>query len=173
MSISAELEKLQKSKTTIRKAIQRKKTGLTIAELYTNYHEYIKNMSAKAPVQEDGILDYAEDRCYSLELNVSKIRPYAFKNYHCLQQLYLPSEEIVILEDVNAFYGITPEILVPENLVLSYRSATNWSEISDRIKAYDGRVEDNMYIIQHIDRAYTVSWLETKTLANIEHEFRV
>ena len=78
-----------KSKTAIRKSIQQKGTGLTLAEVYAEYYTYIKNMSDIRNPNEDGLKDYAEDRCFYLALDVKAIRPYAFREYTCLQALYL------------------------------------------------------------------------------------
>lgn len=173
MTITTELDKLTTSKTLVRKAIQRKRTGLTLAEIYAEYHKYIANMSSVGSSDSTGLLDYAEDRCYSLELNVSRIRPYAFKEYTCLQQLYLNTTEVVELANVNAFYGISPTIFVPSNLLNAYKQADNWKELSDRIQPFTSLHKDNMYLLQHIDRAYTVGWLDSLTLHEIENEFRV
>ena len=60
--ISTELERLAKSKSAIRKSIQQKGTGLTLAEVYADYYKYIKNMSDTRNPNEDGLKDYAEDR---------------------------------------------------------------------------------------------------------------
>lgn len=173
MSISTELDKSKKAKTAIRKSIQRKGTGLTLAELFTEYHKYIKNMSDTRVVDVTGLKDYAENRCYSLEIKVNRIRPYAFRNYTCLQQLYLNTDSVVVLEDINAFYGTDTEILVPNNLVNAYKIANNWKNLSDRIKAYTSRTEENMFILQHINHVQTTHWLQTKKLAELEKDFRI
>lgn len=172
MTISSELDLLKKAKTAVRKSIQRKGTGLTLAEIFPNYHTYIHNMTDVKSPDETGLIDYAEDRCYFLELNVSKIRPYAFRQYTCLKQLYLSSSETVVLENLNAFYGIEPEILVPSSLVDSYKSANNWNKISDRIKAFESAVIDEMYLIQHIDKVQTLGWITSKKISEIQKDFR-
>ena len=180
MSIQAELDKLQNAKTHIRKAIQRKNTGLTIEELYTNYHEYIYVIGDRPKLNEAGILDYVEDRVYFLELpeDIESIRPYAFRQFSCLQTLYLSnSEKIVHLENTNAFNGLNriPKILVPENLLNDYLSDEMWSKLSENIEAYDEskRSTQEMYTIQHIDYVQSPAWLETKKLSELTLDFRI
>ena len=154
MSISAELNKLKLTKTSIRKVLQRKGTGLTLEEIYPNYHEYISIMSDTKNPDESNLIDYVEDRLSFLELHVDKIRPFAFRQYTCLQGLYLNNSKIVTLENVNAFYGIEPIIFVPNNLVSQYKSANNWSLISSRIQAYSQQTIQEMYLLQHIQRVH-------------------
>lgn len=170
--ISTELENLGKAKTLIRKSLQRKGTGLTLSEIFPEYYTYITSMTDTKSPDESGLIDYAEDRCYSLEINVSKIRPFAFRGYTCLQELYLNSSSVVTLENLNAFYGHVPIILVPSNLVNQYKSATNWSQIADKIHAYEGRTIDNMYLNQHIEDVQTLTWMGEKKVADFSKDFR-
>lgn len=167
--ISTELEKLTKSKTAIRKSIQRKGTGLTLAEIYAEYHNYIKNMSDVRNPDESGLKDYAEDRCFYLELNVESIRPYAFREYTCLQALYLTHSEVVKISK-NSFYSVNPIIYVPSNLLAEYQASSMWN--GRDIRAYESLTQDEMYLLQHID-VQPISWLEGKKLKEIENEFRV
>lgn len=173
MTILAELNKLKSAKTKIRKSIQRKGTGLTLSDLYGVYHKFIKNMSDERNPDETDLLNYAEDRCYYLELDVDHIRPYAFREYTCLQYLYLKPTKKVTLSNINAFYGTNTKILVPSNLLNTYKSDTVWSKLSDRIQAYSVKTQDNMYLLQHIDKAYSVGWLGSKKVKEIINEFRV
>ena len=172
MTIASEFSKLKASKTLIRKVLQRKGTGLALSENYPNYYTYVRDMTDIKNPDEIGFIDYAEDRCYSLSLNVTKIRPFAFRQYTCLQQLYLSNSEVVVLENINAFYGIKPTVFVPESLVDSYKTATNWSKISDRIKPYSSLVSDNLYLMQHLDRVQQISWIQQKTVGELQKEFR-
>lgn len=172
MTIGSELEKLQKAKTAIRKIIQRKGSDLTLIDPFTDYYSFIREMSDEKTPNEDGLIDYVEDRCYFLEIEVDKIRPYAFRGYTCLKQLYLKNSQICTLENLNAFYGISPTILVPANLVDSYKVAPNWSAISDRIEAFTQAHLDEMYLIQHIDYIQTNNWLQSKTISEILKNFR-
>ena len=180
MTIQVELDKLQNAKTHIRKAIQRKNTGLTIEELYTNYYKYIQLIGDRPQISEAGILDYVESRVYFLKLSedITSIRPYAFKQVTCLQVLYLSNPETVVrLDSLNAFDGLNkiPKILVPENLLEEYKTAKNWSEISDNIEVYDPSKEstEEMYILQHIDYAQTPTWVESKKLSELTLDFRI
>lgn len=172
MTISSELDKLKLTKTSIRKVLQRKGTGLTLSEIYPNYYTYIRNMSDTKSPDENSLIDYVEDRVSFLELTVNKIRPFAFRQYTCLQGLYLNNSQVVTLENLNAFSGITPTIYVPSNLVNSYKAANNWSSISNRIKAYTAQVKDEMYLIQHINHVQTISWLSGKTIGELNKDFR-
>ena len=172
MTIASEFNKLKASKTLIRKALQRKGTGLTLSETYPNYYTYVRDMTDIKSPDETGFIDYAEDRCYSLHLDIVKIRPFAFRQYTSLQQLYLSHSEVVVLENLNAFYGISPTILVPQELVESYKNATNWINISDRIKPYSSLISDNIYLIQHVNRVQQISWIEQKTIGELQKDFR-
>ena len=170
--IGTELEKLGNAKTLIRKSIQRKGTGLTTEEIFPAYYTYIEAMTDIKSPDEDGLKDYAEDRCYSLEIHVKKIRPYAFRGYTCLQELYLNSSSVVILENINAFYNHVPTILVPSNLMSQYLVAENWNKIADKIKPYNSRTVDEMYLNQHIDCVQPLSWMNTKKVGEFAKDFR-
>lgn len=170
--ISTELENLGKAKTLIRKSLQRKGTGLTSETVYPTYYTYIQSMTDTKSPDESGFKDYAEDRCYSLEIKASKIRPFAFRGYTCIQELYLNSSTVVTLENLNAFYGHVPTILVPSNLVSQYKTATNWNKIADKIKAYTSRTIDNMYLNQHIDAVQTLNWMGEKKVGDFSKDFR-
>jgi hypothetical protein len=167
--ISTELEKLTKSKTAIRKSIQRKRTGLTLAEIYAEYNNYIKNMSDVRNPDECGLKDYAEDRCFYLELNVESIRPYAFREYTCLQALYLTHSEVVKISK-DSFYSVEPIIYVPSNLLAEYQNTPIWSDMD--IRAYESLTQDEMYLLQHIE-VQPISWVEGKTIKEINNEFRI
>lgn len=167
-----ELNKLKASKSSIRKVLERKNTGMNMSVTYPKYYTYIKGMNDTKTVDESGIKDYVEDRVYSLTLTVKKIRPYAFRNYTCLRQLYLNSSEIVTLENINAFYGCDTQIVVPSNLLAQYKANSEWSKIKDRIVAYSSLTADEMYLLQHIE-VQTVSWLQSKKVSEINKDFRV
>ena len=81
-----------------------------------DYYKYIKNMSDTRNPNADGLKDYAEDRCFYLALDVKAIRPYAFREYTCLQALYLKNSSVVQIFK-NSFYGVNPIIYVPSNLL--------------------------------------------------------
>lgn len=172
MSIVSELEKLTKAKTLIRKAIQRKGTGLTLSETFNNYDDYIYNMSDIRNPDLTGLKDYVEDRLSFLEINVNKIRPYAFRRYTCLQGLYLNTTQVVTLENINAFYGIEPIIFVPESLLNEYKSSSNWSLIANRIQIYVPQVVQEMFLLEGIDKVKKVGWWQTKKISEIQKEFR-
>ena len=91
---------------------------------------------------------YAFSGCTSLT-NISfpmcsYIDNYAFQRCTSLSSLYLLSTSIVSLANSNAFdntplsAGGTGSIYVPSSLVTTYKTATNWSYISNRITSYNG-----------------------------------
>jgi len=172
MTIKAELDKLKAAKTDIRKSIQRKGTGLTLEDILSAYSPFIRDMNDEYTPDETNLINYVEDRVYFLQTSVKKIRPYAFREFTCLQQLYLSSDTVVTLSNLNAFYGVIPEILVPSSLVSAYKSAPVWRQISDRIKAFSEVSNNEMFPLQHIHQVQTLSWLQEHTLGQLLNEFR-
>lgn len=109
--------------------------------------------------------------------NATSIAEYGFKNCYSLKSVVLPSETVCYLAMENAFYncyhfsGIKDntynptgakdgKILVPSNLVNSYKTSTNWSAFADLISAIDegggemggGDAEGNwLFQNEHID----------------------
>lgn len=82
----------------------------------------------------------------SISLYVSYITTSAFRSCNSLESVYLLSDSITILSNVNAFVS-TPlsiesylghfgSIYVPSSLVSSYKTANNWSKYADRITSY-------------------------------------
>ena len=71
--------------------------------------------------------------------NVTSIGNYAFHNCSNLTTIYVGTNTSTVctLSNTNAFNGCTnlTNIYVPESLVDSYKSATNWSSYADKIKA--------------------------------------
>ena len=62
--------------------------------------------------------------------------------YYCskLTTLYIGTESdtVCTLSSTNAIPSNVTDIYVPEALVDSYKTATNWSSFADKIKAYTG-----------------------------------
>ena len=85
---------------------------------------------------------YAFESCSSLtEVSFPKatsIEGYAFYNCSNLTTIYVgkESDTVCTLSNTNAFNNCTnlANIYVPESLVDSYKSATNWSNYADKIK---------------------------------------
>ena len=83
--------------------------------------------------------------CVSLKTldlpKVTKINGvYTFRDSNLLKTLILRSETICTLSNTDAFFNSpiakgTGYIYVPDDLVESYKSATNWSTYADQIKA--------------------------------------
>ena len=48
------------------------------------------------------------------------------------------SDTVCTLSSTNAIPSSVTDIYVPEALVDSYKTATNWSSFADKIKAYTG-----------------------------------
>ena len=68
------------------------------------------------------------------------IGTYAFYNCSKLTTIYVGTESntVCTLKNTNAIPSSVTDIYVPEALVDSYKSATNWSSFADKIKAYTG-----------------------------------
>lgn len=80
--------------------------------------------------------------CYKLTIasfpKLKEIKSFAF--YGCkLKVIYIGTESdtVCILSDTTISSSVT-DIYVPEALVDSYKTATNWSSFADKIKAYTG-----------------------------------
>ena len=58
----------------------------------------------------------------------------AFQNCSSLTSLVIQSPTVMTLQNVNAFTGNTCNIYVPDSLVATYKTATNWSTLAARIK---------------------------------------
>jgi hypothetical protein len=59
-----------------------------------------------------------------------------FYNCYALQDLIIRTDSVCALANTNAFTGCSKlaNIYVPDNLVNSYKAATNWSTYADKIK---------------------------------------
>ena len=70
----------------------------------------------------------------------TSIGGYAFYNCSKLTTLYIGTESdtVCTLSSTNAIPSSVTDIYVPEALVDSYKTATNWSSFADKIKAYTG-----------------------------------
>ena len=64
----------------------------------------------------------------------------AFESCSKLTTLYIGTESdtVCTLSSTNAIPSSVTDIYVPEALVDSYKTATNWSSFADKIKAYTG-----------------------------------
>ena len=74
---------------------------------------------------------------------LTNIKDNAFTGCTSLTTLYIgtESETVCTLSSTSAFNNCSSltDIYVPEALVDSYKSATNWSNFADKIKAYTGK----------------------------------
>ena len=70
----------------------------------------------------------------------TSIRSNAFESCRKLTTLYIGTESdtVCTLSSTNAIPSSVTDIYVPEALVDSYKTATNWSSFADKIKAYTG-----------------------------------
>ena len=70
----------------------------------------------------------------------TSIGDYAFYSCSKLTTLYIgtESDNVCTLSSTNAIPSSVTDIYVPEALVDSYKTATNWSSFADKIKAYTG-----------------------------------
>ena len=64
----------------------------------------------------------------------------AFSSCSALTTMYIGTESdtVCTLSKTNAIPSSVTDIYVPEALVESYKTATNWSNFADKIKAYTG-----------------------------------
>ena len=64
----------------------------------------------------------------------------AFSSCSALTTMYIGTESdtVCTLSNTNAIPSSVTDIYVPEALVESYKTATNWSNFADKIKAYTG-----------------------------------
>lgn len=79
--------------------------------------------------------------------NISSIKAYAFYDCLALKSIVLTSEVLVTLTASSAFTGSgiaegTGYIYVPDHLVESYKTATNWSQYASQIKGISEFVEE-------------------------------
>lgn len=162
--INNSLNKLKKAKTKIRKTLQRKNTEVTLDTYFIDYYECICNMSNDKNPDVTNLRNYVEDRLSYIEINVNKIRPFAFRYFTCLKGIYLNNSNIVQLDDINAFYEIKPIIFVPENLYEQYIIDPNWIKIKDRIKIYNPQEVKEFYLLEYIDYIHTIDWIQEKTI---------
>ena len=85
--------------------------------------------------------DYAFDSCSSLTSvsfpNATSIGQYAFRSCSGLTTIYVGTESdtVCTLSSTNAIPSSVTDIYVPASLVDSYKSATNWSKYTSKIKA--------------------------------------
>ncbi len=83
---------------------------------------------------------YSCQKLKRIDLGTSdKVRNQAFKLCSSLETVILRRETVVTLETTNAFQGTPIEsgtgyVYVPDDLVNSYKKATNWVTYADRIK---------------------------------------
>lgn len=71
--------------------------------------------------------------------SLTSIAAYSFRNCSKLSTVIIRTSSVCSLGNVNAFNGtpigdLTGYIYVPDNLVSTYQSATNWSEYGSQIK---------------------------------------
>ena len=84
---------------------------------------------------------YAFRYCGALEraefTKVTAISTFAFGNCKVLAKFIIRTESVCILGNTNVFANIDSSVLniyVPDSLVDSYKTATNWSTYADQIK---------------------------------------
>ena len=92
------------------------------------------------------ISGFSFQNCFSLSVldtGAGKIETMAFSLCMSLKTVILRSDKVATLEDTNAFSNNTPihsgtgYIYVPKALVDSYKSATNWSNYANQIRAIE------------------------------------
>ena len=92
----------------------------------------------------DTIEGYAFYDCNSLTSvsfpKATSIGSNAFKNCNKLTTIYVGTESktVCTLKNTNAIPSSVTDIYVPEALVDSYKTASQWSSFASKIKAYTG-----------------------------------
>ena len=170
-----EYNKLKTSKTLIRKAIQRKLTGLPTTEIFSGYPPYIQAVHQPVrTVNSEGMIDYSEDGTSIFTVTTNSIRDFAFADYTALKYLVIQSDEFVELQGIHAFLNTlignnNGNIYVPANMVDTYKAAENWSHFADLITS--GTVPDEVTtnLIEHEEavRTRTVEWFNALTVEEI------
>lgn len=174
MTIPSEISKLKYAKHLIRKAIQRKETGLTTNEIFSVYPDYIDIISEKAP-DNTGLTNYTWDYETTFTVNVNTIRDFAFyrwTNLHWLKIEY--DEDIVELQGNHAFEGTNISLItVPDQYVNDYKTSPYWSRYSNIIQnssaTWTGKSTN---LIQHEELVRTVDWLNSITVADLDTDYR-
>lgn len=174
MTILAEIEKIKKAKTSIRKAIQQNGISMPNTTVFGDYDEYISRMSvSEAVVNTEGFKEYTEDYNseYTIPNTIEQIRARAFKNFTTLKILEIQCSSVIPLMNTNAFQGTPIEegtgfIYVPDDLVDSFKTAENWSFYAGQIVAVSTKPTTSVdtHLIENFDRIKTVSWITSITL---------
>lgn len=128
--------KVARAKTLIRKAIQRRGTGLTVDNLFTEYPPYIDAIHIPVrTVDSTGLISYTEDYLTSFQVPANTdIRDYAFADWTNLQLVNIQGTEVAELKGTHAFDNTNLQyISVPANLVNAYKTAPNWSKFASKI----------------------------------------
>ena len=106
------------------------------------FYSCSKLTSVSLPVATS-IRSYAFYSCSALTSislpSATSIRSYAFYSCNKLTTMYIgtKSNTVCTLSGTNAIPSSVTDIYVPEALVESYKTATNWSSFADKIKAYE------------------------------------
>lgn len=84
---------------------------------------------------------------------VVSIKQMAFSSCQNITAIFIRSSQVATLENTNAFYSSlfvagNAAVYVPANLVNSYKTATNWSTLADRIYSIDAYPVTNFDTIE-------------------------
>lgn len=173
--LGLEFNKLKAAKSEIRKAIQRKNTGLLTTQLFTVYPDFIENMVEGDPsFDNEGLLEYCEDYYTNITINTNKIRDYAFYSWSNLHCLIIPSETLVPLGE-KALEGTSiVSIIVPQNLVEQYKTDLTWRQYKDLISSTSNDL--NSYISTNLteqeEQVRTLSFIEGLTIQELNKDYR-
>lgn len=175
MTILSEFNRLKASKTQIRKAIQRKKTGLKTKEFFETYPPYIASIKPGSKnIDNTGLIDYCEDYKTVFTVTTDSIRDYAFYNWTNLHYIVIDNTELVTLQGEHAFERTNIlGIYVPENLVEDYKKAAFWSNYADIITSGTPPEVEPTNLIEHYEHAgRTVEWFNSLTLEQLMTDYR-
>lgn len=175
MSIYSEIQKLQKSKTEIRKAIQQNGSSMSTDSTLENYSVAIDNFDGTYTQDLTGVPELNTNSYTQMVLPVTvmRLRDNALQGNTSLKELVLNSITVVTLGK-NVFRNTRFEtdgiIYVPDDLVSTYRNDENWGIYNiDSINNFTPNREE-LYPLQTLDRHFTISQIGNLTIGEIDRK---
>lgn len=173
MSIFSEIQKLKKSKSDIRKAIQQNGSNMSTDSNLVNYSVAIDNFDDNQLFDLTGVPTYNKNSYTQMVLpdTISHLRDNAFQGNTSLKELVLNYDGVVTVGQ-NIFRNTQFEngdgkIYVPDTLVTTYQGDTFWSNYN--IFPLTDFVVNNeeLYPLETLDRHLTVGSIENLTVGEI------
>lgn len=174
MSIFEEFQKLKKSKTNIRKAIQQNGSNMETSSNLVNYSTAIDEFDGTFNQDFTGVKEYNINSYTQMKLeNITELRDSALQGNTSLKELVLNVEIVVSLgKDVfkNTRFETDGKIYVPDSILNDYLSDSTWNKYN--IEPISNFVENQqeLYPLQTLDRHFTVGKLKNLTIGEIERK---